>query len=47
MKESTKTIILVLLLSLGIATIFWGRYRLKAALHSELAAPAASQSTTQ
>lgn len=36
MKESTKTILLILLIIVGVATIFWGRWRLKNQLSDEL-----------
>ncbi len=40
MSEPRKTVILLILLAIGIATIFWGRWRLKSQLEHELSSPA-------
>lgn len=47
MKEPKKTVILLLLLLLGIATFFWGRWRLKNQLGEGLNTSQGAQTQTQ
>lgn len=47
MKEPRKTVILLLLLALGIATFIWGRWRLKNELQRGLETPLTSQTQQQ